>query len=152
MSGSRSCSGRPFHKLGPAVARTASTVTIVRASRYTCQGVSWAQRAHSSSWCKATLVGRVGRNSSCKRALDQRRQLEHNTWTIWQPVELPQDRCYVFIYIFNLFIYLLTNAHTIEKHKYSRRRKPLTRRPTAFWTDSRRLKSTSAMPQYRTLL
>jgi len=74
--------------------KTANTVTIRCVTRHTCLQVSWVQRSHSNRWCKVTLVVQVGRRSTCKRVVDQLRQLEHNTLTNRQPVELPQYRCY----------------------------------------------------------
>jgi len=101
--------------------KTANTVTIVCETRYICPGVSWTQTAHSNRWCKVTLVGQVGRRSFCKHAVDQRRQLEHNT------------------------SYRRTNVMCPHRPK------PVTRQAPAFWTDCRPLKSPSVMPQYSTL-
>jgi len=47
--------------------------------------MSWSQLsaeiALNDRWSEVILVGKVDRGSSCKRAVDQRRQLEHNTLT-----------------------------------------------------------------------
>jgi len=56
--------------------KTAITITNV-CTRYTCPRVSW---AHSNRWTKTTLVRRVGRCSSYKRAVDNVASLNITRW------------------------------------------------------------------------
>jgi len=49
------------------------------------------------------------------RGIDQRRQLEHNTLTNQQPVELLRDRCYYYNFFFILLIALGTKFPRAEK-------------------------------------